>query len=202
MDNLPDYQVEEYGYARRLDSRQKRFMSEILEAHDIQTALDVGGSRGVLSEYLAEHGVQAFLTDINPHALRETPENVFGVQADVSNLPFRDNAFDLVTCMHVLEHIQDWQTALAELERVTAEGGHIALAYPWEPIRGLFATVASKRMYGNIFHARKIHVHNLRAKHIDETIDSSGLSVVSHQFSFFDMPQTFTLLRKGDSTSN
>lgn len=45
------------------------------------------------------------------------------VKADICNLPFEDNAFDVVLCNHVLEHIPDDRLAMQELYRVLKPGG-------------------------------------------------------------------------------
>jgi len=45
------------------------------------------------------------------------------VKADIVNLPFTDNSFDVVLCNHVLEHIQDDTKAMKELFRVMKKGG-------------------------------------------------------------------------------
>ncbi|MBL4746832.1 MAG: class I SAM-dependent methyltransferase [Flavobacteriaceae bacterium] len=45
------------------------------------------------------------------------------VKADVCNLPFQDNAFDVVFCNHVLEHVTDDAKAMSELYRVLKPGG-------------------------------------------------------------------------------
>ena len=45
------------------------------------------------------------------------------VKADICNLPFEDNSFDVILCNHVLEHIPDDTKAIAELYRVMKPGG-------------------------------------------------------------------------------
>uniref|UniRef100_UPI00404B5178 class I SAM-dependent methyltransferase n=1 Tax=Flavobacterium sp. TaxID=239 RepID=UPI00404B5178 len=45
------------------------------------------------------------------------------VKADICNLPFEDNAYDLILCNHVLEHIPDDKKAMQELFRVLKPGG-------------------------------------------------------------------------------
>ncbi|WP_445382807.1 class I SAM-dependent methyltransferase [Robiginitalea sp. IMCC43444] len=45
------------------------------------------------------------------------------VKADICNLPFEDNSFDVILCNHVLEHIPDQEKALSELYRVMKPGG-------------------------------------------------------------------------------
>ena len=45
------------------------------------------------------------------------------VKADICDLPFEDNSFDVILCNHVLEHIPDDTKALSELWRVMKPGG-------------------------------------------------------------------------------
>ena len=45
------------------------------------------------------------------------------VKADICNLPFDDNSFDVVFCHHVLEHIINDKKAMQELYRVLKKGG-------------------------------------------------------------------------------
>jgi len=45
------------------------------------------------------------------------------VKADICNLPFEDNSFDVIFCNHVLEHIPDDKKAIQELFRVLKKGG-------------------------------------------------------------------------------
>ena len=44
------------------------------------------------------------------------------VMGDISALPFLDNSFDFVYCAHVLEHINNLETAMKELMRVGKRG--------------------------------------------------------------------------------
>lgn len=45
------------------------------------------------------------------------------VKADICNLPFADNTYDMILCNHVLEHIPDDTKAMQELYRVLKPGG-------------------------------------------------------------------------------
>ena len=45
------------------------------------------------------------------------------VKADICNLPFEDNSYDVIFCNHVLEHIPDDTKAMQELFRVMKPGG-------------------------------------------------------------------------------
>ena len=45
------------------------------------------------------------------------------VKADICNLPFEDDSFDVILCNHVLEHIQEDTKAMKELYRILRPGG-------------------------------------------------------------------------------
>lgn len=48
---------------------------------------------------------------------------IVDVKADILELPFEDDSFDVVFCNHVLEHIEDDLKAMSELYRVMRPGG-------------------------------------------------------------------------------
>ncbi|NOR28520.1 MAG: methyltransferase domain-containing protein [Lutibacter sp.] len=54
------------------------------------------------------------------------------VKADICNLPFEDNTFDVVFANHVLEHIEDDKKAMQELYRVLKLGGMGIFQIPQE----------------------------------------------------------------------
>jgi len=45
------------------------------------------------------------------------------VKADICDLPFEDNTYDVIFCNHVLEHIENDKKAMSELYRVLKPGG-------------------------------------------------------------------------------
>ncbi|HJU56720.1 MAG TPA: methyltransferase domain-containing protein [Pyrinomonadaceae bacterium] len=53
------------------------------------------------------------------------------IQADAYHLPFRDEAFDVVLCTEVLEHMHTPALALLELRRVLRPGGKLLLTTPF-----------------------------------------------------------------------
>jgi SAM-dependent methyltransferase len=55
------------------------------------------------------------------------------VRAAIESMPFGAGAFDLVTCLDVIEHTSDDRAALAELRRVTRPGGLLIATVPAYP---------------------------------------------------------------------
>ncbi|TPV35695.1 class I SAM-dependent methyltransferase [Paucihalobacter ruber] len=57
------------------------------------------------------------------------------VKADICNLPFNDNSFDVILCNHVLEHIPDDTKAMQELFRVLKPEGYGIFQIPQDLLR-------------------------------------------------------------------
>jgi SAM-dependent methyltransferase len=88
--------------------------------------LDAGCGTGGNLRALAPRGAVVGL-DRSPlalaHARHAQPGRV--VRGDVTALPFRSEAFDLVTSFDVIYMVHDDEAALRELARVTRPGGHV-----------------------------------------------------------------------------
>ena len=57
---------------------------------------------------------------------------IVDVKADILDLPFGDEEFDIVFCNHVLEHIENDRMAMSELYRVLKKGGFGIFQVPQE----------------------------------------------------------------------
>lgn len=93
--------------------------------------LDAGCGSGRTLDELADYG-RVSGVDLSPVAVeaahrRGHPDVRRGA---VEALPFADAAFDVVTCLDVIEHTPDDRASLAELLRVTAPGGVALVTVP------------------------------------------------------------------------
>lgn len=91
--------------------------------------LDAGCGTGLLAKKLTRlGGVSAF--DYSEEALKYTKlRGIKPIKASVEKIPFKENLFDVVTCIDVLYHsnvLQD-KKALSELYRVLRPGGVLIL---------------------------------------------------------------------------
>lgn len=76
------------------------------------------------------------------------------VKADICNLPFESNSFDVILCNHVLEHIPEDKKALSELYRVLKPGGYGIFQVPQERDRAVTFednTITDKKNRAKIF---------------------------------------------------
>jgi SAM-dependent methyltransferase len=84
--------------------------------------LDAGCGNGEYLRALAARRVRALGCDLSPGMLRAAGHPAVAC-ADVTALPARDAALDVVLAVHMLYHVPDRETAVRELRRVLAPGG-------------------------------------------------------------------------------
>ncbi len=82
---------------------------------DCRTLLDVGCGRGFWARQCARAGLRVTGCDFVRRF--DDPDIAFRA-GSVENLPFADRSFDVVTCLHTLEHVRRLEKAVAELCRV------------------------------------------------------------------------------------
>jgi SAM-dependent methyltransferase len=97
-----------------------------------ERALDAGTGTGALAFALAASVREVVAVDtardLLDAARTRAPANVSLVEADATQLPFDDGAFDLAGTLRVLHHLSRPDLAIAELARVTRRGGAVLVA--------------------------------------------------------------------------
>lgn len=102
-----------------------RFAVDIIEKLKFHTVLDAGTGNGALTRLMREHGKNAFGIELSRAVLeKECPDLLAKGYVEpgiLTNLPYEDNAFDLVFSADVLEHIhpEEVDGVIKELIRVT-----------------------------------------------------------------------------------
>lgn len=102
----------------------------VRRAKGAYTVLDAGCNEGFLSQALVEAGFHVTSVDLDDDCIAKAKE-MFGIvvlKADVNDLPFTDNWFDLVIAGELLEHLSNPGKGLSELFRVSK--GRVILSLP------------------------------------------------------------------------
>lgn len=155
-------------------SEQARIASLVaLMPESFSTGLDIGARDGYISLRMAERGDRITALDLTMPGVAH--DKITCVQGNAAALDFASNAFDLVVCAEVLEHIPSpaLELACAEIARVTRKWAVIGVPLsqdtrfgatrcpscgktnpPWghvnsfsvEHLQALFATLAARQV--------------------------------------------------------
>lgn len=109
-----------------------RLLNKWLAFDPSRRALDIGCAQGILSWHLRKKGGLWASADEDMANLKAAKE-LLGkglVLMPEGVLPFRSAAFDLVTCLDYLEHIDNDDACLRECGRVLKGGGELVVVTP------------------------------------------------------------------------
>ena len=121
-----------------------------LQLRPDQRVLDIGCGRGSLLQTLCARvafqkppvgiDLSRAMLRLGAEDSQRSPHDIALLRASGTSLPFADGVFDLVTCGHVVKHLDDdaLLTLLTEIRRVLTPGG---IALVWE-----FAPTTSQRL--------------------------------------------------------
>jgi SAM-dependent methyltransferase len=136
------------GYGRLTGRITARLGEPLLDAAGVRAGtrvLDVGCGRGDLCAAAAARGADVVGVDLAEGMLaaaREAHPDLALRRADAEDLPFADASFDAVLAAFVVNHLPHPERGAAELRRVVAPGGRVAVAMWDQPERveflGLF----------------------------------------------------------------
>lgn len=124
--------AEEYdkslGY---LDSFEENIFLRFLGDLERKKVLDIGCGTGRAIPELKHRGGEVVAADLSAKMLDLTSKKFPGIKtvvADIEDLPFEDESFDMVVAMFVVVHLGDLQRAFDEAYRVLKNGGIFILS--------------------------------------------------------------------------
>ncbi len=94
---------------------ETNFFSEDTESSSALRVLHFAPEQAFYKRFRNMSNLDYVTTDLN--------SPLADIKADICNLPFKDDEFDVILCNHVLEHIPDDTKAMQELYRVLKVGG-------------------------------------------------------------------------------
>ncbi len=165
---------------------EHRIALEMLDLSPGDRVLDVACGPGNFSrEFAAVTGPEGLVVGLDAsrtmldRAVRErNPAGVAYVRGDASALPFRDGAFDAVCCFAALYLIERPFRTIAEIARVLAPGGRVALLASVN--RGLLPTAATNAVVRGFSGVRVFGRRDLT-----EALEYQGLTDVEQRLAGF-----------------
>lgn len=90
--------------------------------------LDIGSSTGIIANYLAQYFKKVVGIDIDQKAVNfakkhSKRKNIKFNVGDSMKLEFKNNSFNVITCLHIYEHVPDDNRLMKEIYRVLKSGG-------------------------------------------------------------------------------
>lgn len=174
-----------------------KVIDEVVKLDKSAEILDVGCGPGKWSVLFAKKFDSTTAIDVSPNMILLARENAgkhnlgnisFHVM-DVSKLNFPDEAYDLVNCVTVLQHVlndDDWRSAVHEMVRVTRAGGYILLFETAPNLAVVKHTkhlaIRTMRQYVNEFGKAGAHFVYWRAVDLSLPVTFFGLKTYSASF--------------------
>lgn len=165
------------GYWRIEDNSRPwyYFAEKLLPEKKNQKVLDLGSGAGEFSEMLKKKGNNVYCCDFSKIYVNKLKRRAFKAKlADFNEkLPFKDNFFDGIVCLEVIEHIAKAEDFLKEINRVLKKSGWFIISTPnisWLGYRLL--TLLGRVPFKEGYHLRYFNYYWLKKK-----IELVGFSV-------------------------
>jgi SAM-dependent methyltransferase len=133
--------------------------------------------------WMSAQGADVVGIDVSHVVVRRAQENsrresfaASLLRADIRDLPFRDDSFDVIYTMGTIEHVPEYRHTITEIRRVLKPGGTAIIGVPhfWDPfLRPLIVGVMT--MLGRYPYAPE---KSFTRAELRRDVESSGLQVV------------------------
>ena len=121
-------------YERKYFSKRHvvRYVKFMLKDRAKLKWLDIGCGLGYLVKELIEEGIDVYGIEISEYALKDSLVKERIKYGSITNIPFHNNSFDVISAFDVLEHIhpRDTLRAIHEVHRVLKSGGIFIMTTP------------------------------------------------------------------------
>ena len=154
--------------------------------------LDVGCNKGDLVKILRDFSNEVYGCDINKEAIKNS--NIKELKLiSAKNLEYKNNLFDKIISSHVIEHVENLENMMKEIERVLKPNGICVLIYPFEIIRGSNNFIESAIVYKNPLYSRRLHINKLNPKIIQKL---TNMKLIKKGLFLGPYPTYYTVLKK------
>jgi len=147
--------------------------------------LEIGCGNGSVLAYLKQHGIDIVGGDILLEGLelcRQRSGSAALYQTDIQSLPFR-NEFDIIGIFDVLEHIDNDDKALSEINQALKPGGNLIL------------TVPANKFLWSYFDIQSHHKRRYNKKELMTKLERNGFTTKKISFFMFFLFPLFAAIR-------
>lgn len=125
-------QLDSYSGSNISASRLNRCLQELQNKLQGKLVLEAGCGAGRFTEVLLQQGAKLVSSDLSS-AVEVNAENFplsadhLIIQADINDMPYRDETFDVVICMGVIQHTPSPEKTIKDLYAMVKKGGSLII---------------------------------------------------------------------------
>lgn len=130
------YKSASKGESKYLNERVQEmcFVFEVLSENPANIILDVGSGNNAFAATLEHCRYDVTASDLKGEYwgfLKSSNRHIYVVKDDICKSQHPSSSFDVITCISTLEHIVDFDSAVAEMSRLLKKGGVMILSFPY-----------------------------------------------------------------------
>lgn len=159
----------------RLEETRVRLIFDLVPRLKERVVIDIGCGDGYLCSMFKKKGFTKVRgVDFSSKRIEWARNNFTNIdfrESDIYHLPERDNTFELVTCVEVLEHLERPEEAFKELLRVSSK--YVILAVPYkENVSTIFCPHCENTFYPSG------HMQSFNLDRLQEMAETSSAKIV------------------------
>ena len=146
-------QLDSYTGSPTSESRLNRCLGDELKDNLAgKVVLEAGCGAGRFTEVLLKKGAVLVSSDLSS-AVEVNAENFpvsnkhLVIQADINNMPFADESFDVVICLGVIQHTADTEKTIEDLYKLVKKGGSLVIDHYYYDRSNYFRLARLYRIY-------------------------------------------------------
>ena len=124
------------GSPLRRQTKRAQLVKHMLKHSKAKLILDVGCAEGFITSHLSQLQAQVIGIDIDEglKIAKSKVKNANFLRASITHLPFKEETFEAVTLLEILEHLPDTTISegIAEVDRVLKSGGNLIMSVPYK----------------------------------------------------------------------
>ncbi len=153
-------------------------LSKLVADKKNQLILDIGGGNGLFTKYLQDKQNTCILLEPGKYAIEKAIENGvnYAIVGSLHETEIESSSFDSIILLDVLEHIEDDQKFLKEINRILKDDGELILTVPALP-----------KLYSE-FDKMVGHYRRYKLNELTERVKNSGFSVKYGSYFFSLLP--------------
>lgn len=159
-----------------LDSFETNTLGRFFQEAKGKKVLDIGSGTGRTLGDLEKAGAKVVAADISEEMLKIAKKKFSKIEtvvADIENLPFKENSFDMVTAFFVIVHLKTLKEAFKEVYRVLKPGGSFILSNINQKKAPVLKAGKEEIVIDSFYHI---------PKHVIKSLEENWLEVVQEEY--------------------